>query len=174
MGFFRQEYCSGLPFPSPGDLPDPGIEPGSPPWQADALPSEPPGKPKHPWAQANCVSKWVSPVTCSIHIAPEGATAPQPSQDSPCRKVSRFFKKSENSGYLGEISEFFKLATNLRNVLNPQNCEPNKIHLQFLFCLQTFSPCVGEPYVASGFLSSVHPSPTTSSITLWPRQAVSG
>ena len=30
MGFSRQEYCSGLPFPSPGDLPDPGIEPGSP------------------------------------------------------------------------------------------------------------------------------------------------
>ena len=37
---------SGLPFPSPGDLPDPGIEPGSPTLQADTLPSEPPGKPK--------------------------------------------------------------------------------------------------------------------------------
>ena len=45
MGFSRQEYCSGLPFPSPGDLPDPGIEPRSPALQADALPSEPPGKP---------------------------------------------------------------------------------------------------------------------------------
>ena len=44
MGFSRQEYWSGLPFPSPGDLPDPGIEPGSPTLQADALPSEPPGK----------------------------------------------------------------------------------------------------------------------------------
>ena len=43
MGFSRQEYWSGLPFPSPGDLPDPGIEPGSPALQADALPSEPPG-----------------------------------------------------------------------------------------------------------------------------------
>ena len=40
-----QEYWSGLPFPSPGDLPDPGIEPGSPALEADALPSEPPGKP---------------------------------------------------------------------------------------------------------------------------------
>ena len=47
MGFSRQECWSGLPFPSPGDLPDPGIEPGSPALQADALPSEPPGKP--PW-----------------------------------------------------------------------------------------------------------------------------
>ena len=45
MGFSRQEYWSGLPFPSPADLPDPGIEPGSPTLEADALPSEPPGKP---------------------------------------------------------------------------------------------------------------------------------
>ena len=44
MGFSRQECWSGLPFPSPGDLPDPGIEPGSPTLQADALPSEPPNK----------------------------------------------------------------------------------------------------------------------------------
>ena len=46
MGFSRQEYWSGLPFPSPGDLPNSGIEPGSPSFQADALTSEPPGKPK--------------------------------------------------------------------------------------------------------------------------------
>ena len=44
MGFSRQEYWSGLPFPSPGDLPDLGIEPGSPALEADALTSEPPGK----------------------------------------------------------------------------------------------------------------------------------
>ena len=44
MEFSRQEYWSGLPFPSPRDLPDPGIEPGSPTLRADALPSEPPGK----------------------------------------------------------------------------------------------------------------------------------
>ena len=44
MGFSRQEYWSGLPFPSPGDLPDPGIEPRSPTLQADALTSAPPGK----------------------------------------------------------------------------------------------------------------------------------
>ena len=41
MGFSRQEYWSGWPFPSPGDLPDPGIEPRSPALQADALTSEP-------------------------------------------------------------------------------------------------------------------------------------
>ena len=44
MGFSRQEYWSGLPFPSAGDLPDPGFEPGSPVLQADALPCEQPGK----------------------------------------------------------------------------------------------------------------------------------
>ena len=44
MGVSRQEYWSGLPFPSSGDLPDPGIETGSPALQADSLLSEPPGK----------------------------------------------------------------------------------------------------------------------------------
>ena len=44
MEFSRQEYWSGLPFPSPEDLPNPRIEPGSPALRADALPSEPPDK----------------------------------------------------------------------------------------------------------------------------------
>ena len=44
MGFSRHEYWSGLPFSSPGDLPDPGIESWFPSLQADYLPSEPPGK----------------------------------------------------------------------------------------------------------------------------------
>ena len=43
MGFSRQDYWSGLPFPSPGDLPDPGMEHGFPALQAGALTSEPPG-----------------------------------------------------------------------------------------------------------------------------------
>ena len=46
MGFSRQEYWSGLPFPSSGDLLDPGMKLRSPALQADALLSEPPGKPK--------------------------------------------------------------------------------------------------------------------------------
>ena len=45
IGFSKLEYWSGLPFPSSGHLPDPGIEPGSAALQADSLPSEPPGKP---------------------------------------------------------------------------------------------------------------------------------
>ena len=46
MGFSKQEYWSGLPFSSPGDLLDPGIKPWSPTFQADASTSEPPGKPQ--------------------------------------------------------------------------------------------------------------------------------
>ena len=45
MEFFRQGYWSGLPFPLPGYLPDPGVEPGSPALQADSLLTELPGKP---------------------------------------------------------------------------------------------------------------------------------
>ena len=55
MGFSRQEYWSGLPFPSPGDLSDPGIEPRSPTLQADALTSAPPGNPK----TVSAVPSWV-------------------------------------------------------------------------------------------------------------------
>ena len=55
MGFSRQEYWSELPFPSPGDLPDPRIKPRSPALQTDALPSKPPGKRdyKESWASKN-------------------------------------------------------------------------------------------------------------------------
>ena len=45
MGFSRQEYHNGLPFPSPGDLPNPGVKPRSPSLQADSLLCEPPGRP---------------------------------------------------------------------------------------------------------------------------------
>ena len=45
MEFSRQEYWNGLPFPSPGDVPDPGIGPGPPALQADSWPSGPPGRP---------------------------------------------------------------------------------------------------------------------------------
>ena len=47
MEFSRPEYWSGQPFPSPGDLPNPGIKPGSPALQADSLPAEPQGKPRN-------------------------------------------------------------------------------------------------------------------------------
>ena len=49
LGVSRKEYWCGLPFPSPADLPDPGIKPRSPASQAESLPSEPPGKPHVTW-----------------------------------------------------------------------------------------------------------------------------
>ena len=59
MGFPRKDYWSGLPFPPPGDLSDPGIEPVSPALQADSLSTEPPGKPKNllKWDISNCFSQ---------------------------------------------------------------------------------------------------------------------
>ena len=58
--FSRQEYWSGFPFPSPGDLPDPGIKSGSPVFQADSLPSEPPGKPHNTCRKNNSVNCVIS------------------------------------------------------------------------------------------------------------------
>ena len=56
MGFSRQAYWSGSPFPSPGDLPNPGIKPGSPTLRADSLPSEPPGKPYFAWRHESTIT----------------------------------------------------------------------------------------------------------------------
>ena len=55
MGFSRQEYWSGLPFPSPGDLPDPGIEPASPALQKDSLPLNHQGNPNSVSGKAKCL-----------------------------------------------------------------------------------------------------------------------
>ena len=70
LGFSRQEYWSGLPCPSPGDLPDPEIKPGSPELKADSLPSEPTGKPlsKHwKWKSLSCVWLFVHPMDYTVH-----------------------------------------------------------------------------------------------------------
>ena len=70
MGFSRQEYWSGLPCPSPGDLPEPGIEPGSPALQADALPSEPPGIHQGAWLLLLLLSRFSRVWLC---VTPETA-----------------------------------------------------------------------------------------------------
>ena len=64
MEFYRQEYWSGLSFPSPGHLPDPGIEPESSALQADYSPSESPGKPPK-WQSLNHVQLFVTPWTAA-------------------------------------------------------------------------------------------------------------
>ena len=72
MEFSRPEYWSGLSFPSPGDLPNPGIEPRSPTLQVDSLPSEPPGKPKNTGVVAYAFfsgSSWPRNLTGVSYIA---------------------------------------------------------------------------------------------------------
>ena len=68
MGFSRQEYWSGLLFPSPVDLPNPGMEPGSPALQTDALPSKPPGKPHY---DANFQANRFSLLFSTLFLAPK-------------------------------------------------------------------------------------------------------
>ena len=81
MGFPRQECWNGLPFPSPEDLPNPGIEPGSPASQADSLPPELPGKPQGDgvhWSEtmATASEPIADPGPCSqtitIHVSVTG------------------------------------------------------------------------------------------------------
>ena len=59
MGFSRQEYWSGLPFPSPGDLPNPGIKPRSLALRADSLPVKPQGKPKNTGVGSLSLLQWI-------------------------------------------------------------------------------------------------------------------
>ena len=63
MGFSRQEYWSGLPFPFPGDFPDPGVEPMSPALAGGFFTAEPPGKPPHPLHPQSKI-----PMSSSLHI----------------------------------------------------------------------------------------------------------
>ena len=62
VGFSRPERCSGQPFLSPGDLPNPGIEPKSPALQADSLPAEPQGKPKNPGVGSLSLLQQIFPI----------------------------------------------------------------------------------------------------------------
>ena len=85
MGLSRQEYYSGWPFPSPGDLPDPGVEPESltsPAWQAGSLPLVPPGKPGSP------VSFMANPSHLNVLAPEEGQTR---NESASARNISRDF-----------------------------------------------------------------------------------
>ena len=73
VGFPRQEYCSVLPLSSPEDLPDPGIEPGSPALQVDSLPSETPGKPDFNQETANLSRQWGNGSFVQTHTLHAGA-----------------------------------------------------------------------------------------------------
>ena len=108
MGFSRQEYWSGLPFPSPGDLPNPGIEARSPALQADSLPPEPQGRSLnnqvHFW-KSRLVSTRTSPSTC--HFASLMIRTISHRPDSGSAHVSPYFffhSRTTGVGYLGTCS----------------------------------------------------------------------
>ena len=75
-GFFRQECWNGLPFSSPGDLPDRGIKPGQPAWQTGSSPSEPPGKPlKMTCARVHAKLLQMCPTLCDpMDSSPSGSS----------------------------------------------------------------------------------------------------
>ena len=82
MEFSRQEYWSGQPFPSPGDVPDPGIEPRSPTLQVDSLPSEPPGKPRLGRGYDSC-DYTPPPSFQKLRVQPTAASTLPPHVESP-------------------------------------------------------------------------------------------
>ena len=103
MGFPRLEYSGGLPFPSPGGLPDPGIELGSPALQAESLPSEPSGKP-------------LKEIILNLEIGGQRVddehAAPQHEKSKGAPEVSRGlrFRGEGNSGYPGREEEHLGLS----------------------------------------------------------------
>ena len=98
MGFPRQEFWSGLPFPSPGHLPDPGIEPWSPALQADSLPTKPPGKPalKYPAAAAAKLLQSCLTLCNPIDGSPSGSPVPGILQARTLEWVAISFSNAHN------------------------------------------------------------------------------
>ena len=102
IGFSRQEYWSGLPFCSPGDLPDPGIEPRSPALQADALPSELPGKPHTICMLTATKSLQSCPTLCNpIEGSPPGSSIPGILQARTLEWVAILYTRLQNIYILG-------------------------------------------------------------------------
>ena len=117
MGFSRQEYWSGLPFPSSGDLPNPGIESRSPALQGDSSLSEPPGKPPVIDKKLPNCTFW----SCLF-----------------CFRVSKFHLSSEN------ISQYLHLPTHTQNQGSgvPDLCGDFDTAIP---CLEAFAPRPGFP-----------------------------
>ena len=79
MGFSSQECWSGVPFPSPGDLPDPGLEPGSPALQTDSLSTKPLGKPSNHQSVAFCATACAETASISPGADPQAVRSRLPS-----------------------------------------------------------------------------------------------
>ena len=109
--FFRHKYWSGLPFPSPGDVPDLGIKPRSPALQVDALPSEPPGKPLYAAAAAKSLQS--CPTLCDPRdVSPPSSPVPGILQARTLEWVAiSFSKASKWKVNVKSLSRVWLLAT---------------------------------------------------------------
>ena len=143
MEFFRQEYWSVLPLPSPLDLPDPGIKPGSPALQADTLPSEPPWKPH--------TSMWYM-----------GGAA---NNNEHILVWSKSFKSWNSSTILWYFSQFSSVAQSCPTLCDPTDCSmPGlPVHHQHPEFTQTHVHWVSDVIQPSHLLLS--PSPPTSNLS---------
>ena len=114
IGFSRQGYWSGLPFPSPGDLPNPGIEPGSSALEADALTSEPPGKPN---VSATAKSLQSCPTLCDpIDSSPPGSPISGILQAKNTEVVCHFLLQCVKVKSESEVAQSFPTLS------NPMDC----------------------------------------------------
>ena len=154
MGFSRQEYWSGLPLPSLGNLPDPGIEPRSPASQTDALTSEPPGEPY----DRRCVKQnWVRILPCCscVSIMPLGLSG-----ELLCLLVARTRAKCCPFAILVMFPfQFSSVAQSCPTLCNPMNrSTPGlPVHHQLPEFTQTHVHWVGSAIQPSHPLSSPFP-----------------
>ena len=122
MEFSRQEYGSGLPFPSPGDLPNPGIEPRSPTLQMNSLPAEPQGKPSgieiKKLSPLFCLSKF--DLQCSTQCVLPKSASQQPNQIGTGWEVAR---KTEITLSLSNIGDLIQISHR-----GWKSREPNRMH----------------------------------------------
>ena len=124
MGFFRPEYWTGLPFPSPSNPADPGIEPQSAALQADSLPSEPPGKHHMPMKTKSYSPVRTSPPSPDLFIPLPGI-----SKNSVSQSVCAMLNSWSSCGCISHVSFSFCL---LSGCIKPQNSPGH--------CVCLFSP----------------------------------
>ena len=164
-GFSRQEYWSGLPFLSPGDLPDPGIEPGSP-LQADSLPTELEGKPQcHPRPVLYLVVTDSFATRCPQQLCPPGSSLHWISQArilewlaiSYSRGSSRPIWSGSNLGLL-PLLHWLHWQGNSLSVHHLGGCQPSHVHTKIAI--------IGLSFRSISTSTDVH-NPSTLYYNLW-------
>ena len=142
MGFPTQGYQSGLPFSSPGNLPYPGIEPGSPAFQADSLLAEPPGKPQL-WSISSAVacdsSRWGQGCHVFFPIPPSPRSGGEIPDKLPSRTLISHTLADDHWNF-SHVAVTFSLCLSPLSMLS-RNLKPGKkgLHLFSLFPIRRFS-----------------------------------